>query len=178
MELAEREKQAVAEVGRQLDQIQNCYHFHSKLCDNSFESEKRKIWENERERGIHRLKKWLDFWPILFLEYGIFLFFQIPFFGRWIFLFFDLCLCFSGFRFDVLGMVREGGRGFGMVRQLRPLWISFQNIEFKFHRHNQIHHRCPQDLLQKLNIKIYNFCFCFVKDLNSIINLTIRNKTY
>ena len=87
MELAEREKQAVAEVGRQLDQIQNCYHFHSKLCDNSFESEKRKIWENERERGIHRLKKWLDFWPILFLEYGIFLFFQIPFFGRWIFYF-------------------------------------------------------------------------------------------
>ena len=43
MELAEREKQAVAEVGRQLDQIQNCYHFHSKLCDNGFESEKRKI---------------------------------------------------------------------------------------------------------------------------------------
>ena len=43
MELAEREEQAVAEVGRQLGQIQNCYHFHSKLCDNGFESEKRKI---------------------------------------------------------------------------------------------------------------------------------------
>ena len=43
MELVEREGQAVAEIGRQLGQIQNCYHFHSKLCDNGFESEKRKI---------------------------------------------------------------------------------------------------------------------------------------
>ena len=43
MELAKREEQAVAKVGRQLGQIQNCYHFHSKLCDNGFESEKRKI---------------------------------------------------------------------------------------------------------------------------------------
>ena len=42
-ELAKREEQAVAEVGRQLGQIQNCYHFHSKLCDNGFESEKIKI---------------------------------------------------------------------------------------------------------------------------------------
>ena len=46
----------------------NCYHFHSKLCDNGFESEKRKIWENETEIGIQGLKKGLDFLPILFLN--------------------------------------------------------------------------------------------------------------
>ena len=42
-ELAKREEQAVAEVARQLGQIWNCNHFHLKLCDNGFESEKRKI---------------------------------------------------------------------------------------------------------------------------------------
>ena len=52
MELAKREEQAVAKVGRQLGQIQNCYHFHSKLCDNGFESEKR---ERKRDSEVEEM---------------------------------------------------------------------------------------------------------------------------